>query len=358
MRRPSGEIPIPIRTFCSGEAEVTSSPWKRMVPAETGTIPIMAESSDVLPAPLGPRRATTSPSLTFRLTDWTAFMAPYSTQTESSASMAPFPSFGCIFRLPGGVACRHPARHDPVNKLELAVVSLDDNDVLERHAAPVLESNGIGGDTFQVLDIADCFVDCGRIVGASRFDSVAYDLHRLAAQTEEHVLDLVAAGRAVVIERLQCASFRREAVGPKVHQVAAGSCRSEHRGVVERVGAEYGNIQSGRLGLAQEGAAVGHHEGRKDHVRTGIHCRDFSDLGRVVAGSEVPVQLADDLASQMLERLAEIARRCDRVASHIMRDHKKGGLVPLLDGIFRSRGSRGIVAIGGQIGDAGDGCRP
>src|SRR5690606_19156764 len=228
-----------------GEAVVTSLPWKRTEPAETGTMPMTAESSEVLPAPLGPRRATTSPSLTSRLTDWTALTAPYSTQTESSASMAPFPSFGCIFRLPGGVSRRHPVRHDPVDEFELAVVSFDDDDVLERHAGPILEGDGIGRDAFHVLDVADGFVDRGRIVASGRLDSVAHDLHRLAAQAEEHVLDLEATRGAVVIERLQRAAFRGEAMRAEVHQRSARPGCRQHRGIVERVGAEHGDVQPG-----------------------------------------------------------------------------------------------------------------
>ena len=85
-----------------------------------------------------------------------------------------------------------------------------------------------------------------------------------------------------------------------------------------------------------------------------IHGGELADLGRIVRSAPVPVHLAQDLAAQMLEGLAEIAWRGDRVAADVVRDHQVGGLEALLARVVRRRRGRGVVAVGREIGDIGN----
>ena len=53
-----------------------SAPSKRIFPALAGWIPEIARSSVVLPAPLAPTRATSSPSSTERVISHSAWIGP------------------------------------------------------------------------------------------------------------------------------------------------------------------------------------------------------------------------------------------------------------------------------------------
>src|SRR5215510_14153169 len=79
MRRPSGTWVTPRRTM-AWEATPTSEPPSKTTSPSRGTrSPEMARRVVVLPAPLLPRRATTSPSPTWKVTPFKARISPYDT---------------------------------------------------------------------------------------------------------------------------------------------------------------------------------------------------------------------------------------------------------------------------------------
>ena len=57
---------MPVRAFLNGDLALTFSPSTVMLPDITGMRPEHVMSVVVLPAPLGPSSATTSPAWTFR----------------------------------------------------------------------------------------------------------------------------------------------------------------------------------------------------------------------------------------------------------------------------------------------------
>src|SRR5687768_11772338 len=84
--RPSGDCEIPRITRRSARSLVMSSPLNRIRPAATGRRPEIARMTVVLPAPFAPISATTSPSLTLRLTPCRAWIRPYSSVILSISS--------------------------------------------------------------------------------------------------------------------------------------------------------------------------------------------------------------------------------------------------------------------------------
>jgi hypothetical protein len=71
-RRPSGDSAMPRCTRCSGDSRWISSPSRRIEPLLIGTLPAMALSVLLLPAPLEPISATSSPLFTRKPTERTA----------------------------------------------------------------------------------------------------------------------------------------------------------------------------------------------------------------------------------------------------------------------------------------------
>ena len=67
-RRPSGQWATPSRTMRDGGSRSMRSPAKRIAPARGRISPEMVRSVVLLPAPLAPSSATTSPGATARLT--------------------------------------------------------------------------------------------------------------------------------------------------------------------------------------------------------------------------------------------------------------------------------------------------
>src|SRR5215211_5224751 len=86
MPRPSGAWQMPRMTRRSGRSRVRSLPLKRIFPEATGRRPEMARMVVVLPAPLAPMSATTSPSSTCRVMPCRAWMRPYASVMLSSSS--------------------------------------------------------------------------------------------------------------------------------------------------------------------------------------------------------------------------------------------------------------------------------
>ena len=76
MWRPSGTSAMPCATTSSSAMPASDLPPKTMLPLAAGTIPAMADTSEVLPAPLGPTMLMISPSPTARSTPRTAVTAP------------------------------------------------------------------------------------------------------------------------------------------------------------------------------------------------------------------------------------------------------------------------------------------
>ena len=76
MPRPSGACPMPRTTRRSARIRVMSAPSKTIEPWATGRSPEIARMVVVLPAPLAPISATTSPSLTVRLIPCSAWIRP------------------------------------------------------------------------------------------------------------------------------------------------------------------------------------------------------------------------------------------------------------------------------------------
>ena len=96
IRLPSGEWPMPSRMISWGFLPVIDSPRNRTAPPREGTIPEIAIKSVVLPAPLAPMIATSSPSST-------------SSETRSSARIGPYPaSSSCTSSI--GIAQASPPR--------------------------------------------------------------------------------------------------------------------------------------------------------------------------------------------------------------------------------------------------------
>src|SRR5215470_20404238 len=86
MRRPSGHWAIPrARTACAGRPS-RRSPRKSMRPAVGRSSPEIARTVVLLPAPLAPKRQTSSPWSTRSETPWSTSTAPYATRTSSSVS--------------------------------------------------------------------------------------------------------------------------------------------------------------------------------------------------------------------------------------------------------------------------------
>ncbi len=67
-RRPSGTSEMPSRLIWSGRSAVMSRPSRTIRPAWAGSVPVTVRSSVVLPTPLRPSSAVTSPGNTERLT--------------------------------------------------------------------------------------------------------------------------------------------------------------------------------------------------------------------------------------------------------------------------------------------------
>src|SRR5215510_6308772 len=87
MPRPSCTCRIPRRTILSSAIPLSARPSNRTSPLVGFKMPEMVRNRVDLPAPLAPMSATTSPSLTSRLTPRNARMAPYPTCTLSTRSM-------------------------------------------------------------------------------------------------------------------------------------------------------------------------------------------------------------------------------------------------------------------------------
>ena len=69
-RRPWGTRPIPSLMILYESIRVMSWPLKRIAPLLAGVNPTMDRISVVFPTPFRPRRATTVPFATSRLTPW------------------------------------------------------------------------------------------------------------------------------------------------------------------------------------------------------------------------------------------------------------------------------------------------
>ena len=76
MPRPSGACAMPRGTSWWALKPVVFSPENEMRPPTGLSIPLTARSVLVLPAPLAPMSATTSPRPTFSVTPRSAWMAP------------------------------------------------------------------------------------------------------------------------------------------------------------------------------------------------------------------------------------------------------------------------------------------
>src|SRR5688572_24375394 len=87
-RRPSGTIAMPRSTITWACSRVRSSPSQRMVPARGGSSPAIAFSKVLLPAPLGPRRATISPAPTESETPKRAGTSPWAAPRPAISSTA------------------------------------------------------------------------------------------------------------------------------------------------------------------------------------------------------------------------------------------------------------------------------
>ena len=74
--RPSGEMATPDRTMASSGAPVMSWPKMETLPPAILRAPATAMTVVVLPAPLAPSNAVTSPGRTVRLTPLTARTGP------------------------------------------------------------------------------------------------------------------------------------------------------------------------------------------------------------------------------------------------------------------------------------------
>src|SRR6266545_2514208 len=86
MRRPSGHCAMPeASTACAGRPS-RRSPRKLMRPARGCRSPEIVRTVVLFPAPLAPRRQTSSPDATVRETPWSTSTAPYATVTSSSVS--------------------------------------------------------------------------------------------------------------------------------------------------------------------------------------------------------------------------------------------------------------------------------
>ena len=72
MPRPSGMRHTPARDSCTGDAPVTSWPSISTVPDVGFSSPLITRSSELLPAPFGPRIATSAPAGTVRSTPCSA----------------------------------------------------------------------------------------------------------------------------------------------------------------------------------------------------------------------------------------------------------------------------------------------
>src|SRR5439155_5893348 len=82
--RPSGTCAIPRRATASG-ARGSRSPAKTSSPLRR-TVPEIARSVVVFPAPFAPSTATSSPSSTSSETPWSALTGPYRASTSRSSS--------------------------------------------------------------------------------------------------------------------------------------------------------------------------------------------------------------------------------------------------------------------------------
>src|SRR5919197_2400005 len=85
--RPSGTCATPSRATSSGDRRTRSLPSSRMRPVRR-TMPLMARSVVVFPAPFAPSTVTIAPSPTSSVTPCSARMAPYCAWTSSSSSSA------------------------------------------------------------------------------------------------------------------------------------------------------------------------------------------------------------------------------------------------------------------------------
>ncbi|OPZ63219.1 MAG: hypothetical protein BWY85_01823 [Firmicutes bacterium ADurb.Bin506] len=85
---PSGACTTPRPTMCSGASMSMPLPISSMLPAEGRTTPDIALRVVVLPAPLEPRSATTSPSRTSSDTPVSALIRPYDTSMLRTLSTA------------------------------------------------------------------------------------------------------------------------------------------------------------------------------------------------------------------------------------------------------------------------------
>src|SRR5438093_10139767 len=87
MPRPSGTCAMPSRAIDSGDRRAIGLPAKRMSP-RVPTVPEIARSVVVLPAPLAPRMATAWPSPTLSETPCSALKRPYDASTSWSSRSA------------------------------------------------------------------------------------------------------------------------------------------------------------------------------------------------------------------------------------------------------------------------------
>src|SRR3979411_393701 len=85
-RCPSITCTSPARAASRGVALVMSRPPKRTCPALTGSNPDSARSMVVLPAPLGPSSATTSPGDTVKSIPCSTRILPYPDSSRPTAS--------------------------------------------------------------------------------------------------------------------------------------------------------------------------------------------------------------------------------------------------------------------------------
>src|SRR6185312_14327081 len=160
--RSSGQKATPARAIWLELRAMSSSPWNRTEPVRCPTIPMMAFSVVVLPAPLRPSSVTTSPSCTSNVTPCRMCDSPYQacrSLTDKSAarasSMADTHISFAHFRIlrDGGVVAfgqDSPARQHG----DLVAQVLDDAEIMLDH-----QNGAVGGDALdQRGDAVDVLV--------------------------------------------------------------------------------------------------------------------------------------------------------------------------------------------------------
>src|SRR6185436_7781846 len=128
MPRSSGQYAM-LRCAIRFEASATISlPSNPIEPSRLGTMPMIARSVVVLPAPLRPRRVTTSPAGTSNVTPWRTCDSPYQALSPRTARSGPAPEAGAFagagFAWSSGIGGSHVRLHDIRVLRDVRVVAL------------------------------------------------------------------------------------------------------------------------------------------------------------------------------------------------------------------------------------------